>query len=145
MSLRDALRLSIIKPEEKCCTVAGYKGSNNATNHGVAETPYATSHATTSTQPNDHVAPDATARATSLQQALKNRATNAQFQTRRAATPIEVAELTMILKVLLFDCEPAEFEEALQAALGDVEEALICFRDLWQQLQSGKPKLHENS
>jgi len=63
---------------EKCCTVAGYRGRNNATKQPETATAYATTHTTTPMKSSNNGVIDATPHATILQQTLKNRATTVQ-------------------------------------------------------------------
>ena len=55
---------------------------------------------------------------------------------KRQPTGAEFDELNRIVPIVCqkYDCDPLEIAEALQIALGDVEDALICYRDLLQRM-----------
>ena len=127
MSLRNSLRQSVKSFPEKCCTVAGYRGCNNATNQSETATAYATIHATTPMKSSNDVGIGATTHATILQQALKNRATTVQ----QTATK-EVTELRRLVRLCgeFYGFTEVEHVEALATALADFDSAMICFTAL---------------
>jgi len=127
MSLRYSLRQSVTSFPEKCCTVAGYRGCNNATNQLETATAYATTHATTPMKSNNDGVIGATLHATTLQQALKNRATTVQQTATKEAT-----ELRRLVRLCgeYYGFTEVEHAEALATALADFDSAMICFTAL---------------
>ena len=127
MSLRNSLRQSVTSLPEKCCTVAGYRGRNNATNQLETATTYATTHATTLMKPSNDGVIGATPHATTLQQALKNRATTVQQTATNKAT-----ELQGLVRLCgeFYGFTEAEHVEALATALADFDSAMTCFTSL---------------
>ncbi len=132
MSLRNSLRQSVTSFPEKCCTVAGYRGCNNATNQPETATAYATTHATTPMKPSNDGAIGATLYATTLQQALKSRATTVQQTAAKEAT-----ELRRLVRLCgeFYGFTEAEHAEALATALADFDSAMICFTSLARQAE----------
>ncbi len=132
MSLRNSLRQSVTSFPEKCCTVAGYRGCNNATNQPETATAYATTHATTPMKPSNDGAIGATLHATTLQQALKSRATTVQQTAAKEAT-----ELRRLVRLCgeFYGFTEAEHAEALATALADFDSAMICFTSLARQAE----------
>ncbi len=61
------------------------------------------------------------------------------LQHPRIATQAEADELALLIREVCFDWLPEDRSIALTVALGDVEDALICYRDLWQRMQTGEP------
>lgn len=127
MSLRNSLRQSVTSLPEKCCTVAGYRGCNNATNQPETATAYATTHATTPMKSSNDGVIGATTHATTLQQALKSRATTVQQTAAKEAT-----ELQGLVRLCgeFYGFTEAEHAEALATALADFDSAMICFTSL---------------
>jgi len=76
MSLRNSLRQSVTSFPEKCCTVAGYRGCNNATKQLETATAYATIHAAAPMKSSNDVGIGATTHATSPEKPCNNCATN---------------------------------------------------------------------
>ncbi len=76
MSLRNSLKQSIDSTQEKCCTVALPRGCNSATNDQKLATAPAASNATETLEASNINVVHATSNATTVQQALKNHATN---------------------------------------------------------------------
>ncbi len=132
MSLRNSLRQSVTSFPEKCCTVAGYRGCNNATNQPETATAYATTHATTPMKPSNDEGLGATLHATTLQQALKSRATTVQQTATKEAT-----ELQGLVRLCgeFYGFTEAEHAEALATALADFDSAMICFASLARQAE----------
>jgi len=127
MSLRNSLRQSVTSLPEKCCTVAGYRGCNNATNQPETATAYATTHATTPMKPSNDGVIGATPHATTLQQALKNRATTVQQTATKEATKLQGL---VRLCGEFYGFTEIEHAEALATALADFDSAMICFTAL---------------
>ncbi len=127
MSLRYSLRQSVTSLPEKCCTVAGYRGCNNATNQPETATAYATTHATTPMKSNNDGVIGATLHATALQQALKNRATTVQQTATKEATKLQGL---VRLCGEFYGFTEIEHAEALATALADFDSAMICFTAL---------------
>ena len=127
MSLRNSLRQSVTSLPEECCTVAGYKGRNNATKQPETATAYATTHATTPMKSSNDVGIGATLHATTLQQALKNRATTVQQTATKEATKLQGL---VRLCGEFYGFTEAEHVEALATALADFDSAMICFTAL---------------
>ncbi len=127
MSLRNSLRQSVTLFQEKCCTVAGYRGCNNATNQLETATDYATTHATTLMKPSNDGVIGATLHATTLQQALKSRATTVQQTATKEATKLQGL---VRLCGEFYGFTEVEHVEALATALADFDSAMICFTAL---------------
>ena len=127
MSLRNSLRQSVTSLPEKCCIVAGYRGCNNATNQPETATAYATTHATTPMKSSNDGVIGATLHATTLQQALKSRATTVQQTAAKEAT-----ELQGLVRLCgeFYGFTEAEHAEALATALAEFDSAMICFTSL---------------
>ena len=127
MSLRYSLRQSVTFFQEECCTVAGYRGCNNATKQLETATAYATTHATTPMKSSNDGVIGATLHATTLQQALKSRATTVQQTAAKEAT-----ELRRVVRLCgeFYSFTEAEHAEALATALADFDSAMICFTSL---------------
>lgn len=145
MSLRESLRQSVTSFPEKCCTVAGHRECNNATNQSTTATTQATTHATTPMESSNNGVIGATPHATTLQQALKNRATSTQQIPQKQVS--DVASLTSIESrcalhqedelrrlVLLVSrhngFSKEDYEEALTHALCNPVDAMTCFASL---------------
>ncbi len=137
MSLRNSLRQSVTSFPEKCCTVAGYRGCNNATNQPETATAYATTHATTPMKSNNDGVIGATLHATTLQQALKNRATTVQQTATKEATKLQGL---VRLCGEFYGFTEAEHAEALATALADFDSAMICFKTIARELSIPKAK-----
>ncbi len=150
MSLRNSLRQSVTSFPEKCCTVAGYRGCNNATNQLETATAYATTHATTPMKPSNDGVIGATPHATTVQQALKNRATTVQQTATKVARvnpqtdhipepgkAEKLHELDLLIQYIASanDFSKTDTEEAKRLAAKDVELALTSFRALSRDIR----------
>ncbi len=144
MSIRDALKKSVSGHSENVLRCSGAKQTQHATNtHDIATAP-ATNDATMSPEASKHGDASATSGATNPQQPIKTSATNPQQQAHRTATPAEADELAALIREVYFDWQPEDREQAIKVAIADVDDALICFRDLWQRMKSGAPHPYMN-
>lgn len=120
MSLRDNL--------QQVLRVAPPKGMQHATNKGDTATGIATENATTPMQASNDAGHDATSHATTMQQHPENHATTVQQKAALASLVSSV--LRRIADESNDPISDAEVEQAIQIALADYDDALVCFTNL---------------